>query len=193
MQTLFYPGYANEPAQVDYGISFRKDSPAAGVDVIVVHSKRLGLPTASLIARHDSRDRVLNLILSKELAATRVDQMRFFVLFDTQDLGHTLGFEFPIELDFEDYKERGNPYQIDRPLPAAWLGRVIWAIGYRPPRYWTRDEDVVAGCANFRTNFDGRRHLAFEEVTSLCESVGHVAIGKSLPKWLKDSVTIKKS
>jgi hypothetical protein len=193
MQTLFYPGYANEPARVEYGISCRKGSPAAGVDIIVVHSKRLGPPAASLIARHDSRDRVLNQILSKDLPGTRVDHTRFFVLFDTQDFGRTLGFEFPIELDFDDYKERGNPYQIDRPLPAAWLGRVIWAVGYRPPRYWTRDEDVVAGCANFRTNFDGRRHLAFEEVTSLCESVGHVVIGKSLPKWLKDSVTIKQS
>lgn len=194
MQTLLYPGYQHEPARIDYGIAYTNDAGNPKVDIVALHSKRLGSPHASLIARDESRDRVLNIILSRELAGIRIDRVRFFVMFDSPDLGKTHGWQFPIELDFEDYKREGNPYHIDRPIPVNWLGRIIWALGYRPARCWTRDEDVVGGCARFHTPFEQRRGLDPAEVLKLCEAIDHLALGRTLPKWLREiAVSAEKS
>jgi len=187
LQTLFYPGYDGEACRVDYGIVPSSRTLLAGADIVVVHSPKLGRAT-SLISSAEARDAVLNRILTTDLPDIRLDVIRFFVLFDVNAFDRTLGFEFPIALDFADYKAKGNRVFTEHPVPTSLLGKILWGIGIRPRHEFVRNSDVRAGGARCYTPFERRRHLDSNEVESLCRSIGHEPVGRQLPKWLTDQV-----
>src|ERR1019366_6185998 len=107
-------------------------------------------PRAQMLETHAGRDLVLNKILSTDLQGIGLDLMRFFVIMDAESPSETTGCEFPIQLDVEDYRRKGNPVQIQDVVPTSiksWLRDVL---GFYVKRASVLKQDVVGGCANVK-------------------------------------------
>jgi hypothetical protein len=146
------------------------------------NSRRAGLGT-SLVNSQQGRDIVLKKILANELQGVRVEFVRYFILADTDVPGWMAGFEVPIRLDFDDYKNKGNRYHVERLAARSRLGRVLNLVGFGKKAFSYCARDVVGGCATFHTDFDQRRQMPQEEIRTLCAAVGYQGKRVGLPDW----------
>lgn len=181
MQTLFYPGFDGLACRVLFGMAPSVDN--RGADIVLIHTPKLG-PVTSLVNSEAARNSLLNRILEIDLSGIRLDLIRLFLLLDDALPDHAQGFEFPIALDFADYKRRGNRVLIERPIPESLLGQMLWRLGIRQRRESVWNKDVLAGSARCFTPHEKCRRLQFEEIKELCQAVGHRPVGQSFPQWL---------
>jgi hypothetical protein len=106
------PGERNRPCQAEYGIAITRDLSGARADIVVIDSAAAGLQHTPLLDAQASRDLVLNKILSTDLRGMRLELTRFFVIVDTESPTEMTGYEFPIQLDVDDYRRQGNPVKV---------------------------------------------------------------------------------
>lgn len=182
MQIIFYPGFSGQPCRAEYGIAINHDKSIARADILVINSRRAGLET-SLVNSQQGRDIVLNKILANELQGVRVEFVRYFILVDTDVPGWLAGFEVPIRLDFDDYKNKGNRYHVERVAAQSHLRRVLNLVGFGKKAFSYCARDVVGGCATFHTDFNQRRQMPQEEIRTLCAAVGYQGKRVGLPDW----------
>lgn len=184
MQMIDYPGNLSQQCQAEYGIALREDSGATRSNIVVINSPRAGQST-SLWNGVEGRNVILNKILANELKGVRTQWVRFFSLVDAGAPDRMHGIELPIQLDFSDYRKKGNPYDVWGFRSTSFWGRVLDLSGrYGRFSYWSGH--VVGGCANFVTRFEERRGLPPEEIESLCAAVGYQRRREGPPKWFAD-------
>ena len=183
MQTIIYPGFDHQPCQALYGIVNHRDQ--ARSDIVLINTPRLG-PVTSLWNTQEGRDLVLNRILASDLQGVGTQYIRFFVFIDSGGADGMRGIEFPMRLDFVDYKKKGHPYEVERVAAPTRVGRVLNLLGLRQLKFWVHDRYLVAGCADFRSDFERQRHVLAEEIAALCAAVGYRRSQDGLPTWLTD-------
>jgi hypothetical protein len=127
---IFYPGDVNQPCQAEYGIAITREPSITRVDIVVIDPREAGLHQSSLLNTDLSRDLVLNKIFLIDLLGIRIDFMRFFVIVDAESPFGMDGYEFPVRLDFEDYRQKGNPVQIKKVAPTSIKGWLRYVLGF---------------------------------------------------------------
>jgi hypothetical protein len=120
---------------------------------ILVHQGQHDLGT-SLTVDDQSRDNVLNRLLTRELEGVRLEFIRFSYLLESPSYG-VIAYSYPIRLDTEDYVAKGNPHAA-RSVKKGLLDR-------------TSDQEityssihVTAGCARVFT-LDSEAHQHTDE------------------------------
>jgi hypothetical protein len=83
------------------------------------------------------------------------------------------GYEFPIQLDVEDYRRKGNPVQIEDVLPTLIKGWLRYVLGFYVKRESVLKRDVVGGCATVNTDVGQVRHVTAAEARLLLTAVGY--------------------
>ena len=151
------PGERNRPCQAEYGIAITRDLSGARADIVVIDLAEAGLQHTPLLDAQTSRDLVLNKILSTDLRGIRLDLTRFFVIVDTESPTEMTGYEFPIQLDVDDYRRKGNPVQIRDVVPTSINSWLRYVLGFYEKRVSVMNRDVVGGCATAKTDVERRR------------------------------------
>jgi hypothetical protein len=175
MQMIVYPGDANQPCQAEYGIAITRDPSTTRADIIVIDSREAGPNHTPLIDTDLGRDVMLNKILSTDLQGVRLDLMRFFVIVDAESPSEMTGYEFPIQLDDEDYRRKGNPVQIEDVVPTSIKSWFRHVLGFYVKRESVLKRDVVGGCATVKTDIERRRPVTAAEARLLLAAVGYQA------------------
>ena len=175
MQMIVYPGNANQPCQAEYGIAITRDASTTRADIVVIESAEARPHHTPLLETHAGRDLVLNKILSTDLQGIGLDLMRFFVIIDAESPSETTGYEFPIQLDVEDYRRQGNPVQIKDVPPTSIKSWLRYMLGFYVNRVSVMNRDVVGGCATVKTNVERRRQVTAPEARLLLTAAGYQA------------------
>jgi hypothetical protein len=175
MQVIVYPGNANQSCRAEYGISIARNLSGTRTDIVVIDSAEAGLHHTPLFDAHAGRDLVLNKILSTDLQGIGLDLMRFFVIVDAESPFGMKGYEFPIQLDVEDYRRRGNPVQIQDVVPTSIKSWLRYVLGFYEKRESVLKRDVVGGCATVKTDVERRRQVTAAEARLLLTAVGYQA------------------
>jgi hypothetical protein len=175
VQMIFYPGDVNQPCQAEYGIAITREPSITRVDIVVIDPREAGLHQSSLLNTDLSRDLVLNKIFLIDLLGIRIDFMRFFVIVDAESPFGMDGYEFPVRLDFEDYRQKGNPVQIKKVAPTSIKGWLRYVLGFHVKRVSALSRDVVGGCATVKTDPEHVRHMTAAEARLLLTAVGYQA------------------
>jgi hypothetical protein len=128
-----------------------------------------------LLDTQASRDLVLNKILSTDLRGIRLDLTRFFVIVDTEAPTEMTGYEFPIQLDVDDYRRKGNPVQIRDVVPTSINSWLRYVLGFYEKRVSVMNRDVVGGCATVTTDVERRRRVVAAEARLVLTAVGYQA------------------
>jgi hypothetical protein len=118
---------------------------------------------------------VLNKILSTDLRGIRLDLTRFFVIVDTESPTEMTGYEFPIQLDVDDYRRKGNPVQIRDVVPTSINSWLRYVLGFYEKRVSVMNRDVVRGCATVKTDVERRRRVVAAEARLVLTAVGYQA------------------
>jgi hypothetical protein len=171
---IVYPGEMNQPCQAEYGISITRGLLGTRSDIVVVDSAEGGRHHTPLIDADIGRDIVLNKILSTDLQGVRLDQVRFFIVVNAESPFEMSGYEFPIQLDMEDYRRQGNSAQIEDVIPTSIKGWLRYALGFYVKRESVMKRDVVGGCAIVKTD-QRRRHVTAAEARLILTAVGYPA------------------
>jgi hypothetical protein len=175
MQMIVYPGNANQPCQAEYGIAITRDASTTRADIVVIDSAEARPHHTPLLETHAGRDLVLNKILSTDLQGIGLDLMRFFVIADAESPSETTGYEFPIQLDVEDYRRKGNPVQIQDVVPTSIKSWLRYVLAFYVKRVSVLKRDVVGGCATVKTDVERRRQVTAAEARLLLTAVGYRA------------------
>jgi hypothetical protein len=130
MRMIVYPGETNQPCQAEYGISITRGLSGTRTDIVVIDSAEAGRHHTPLLDTHAGRDLVLNKILSSDLQGIGLDLMRFFVITDPESPFGMKGYEFPIQLDVEDYRRKGNPIGVQEVAPTSIKGWLRYVLGF---------------------------------------------------------------
>jgi hypothetical protein len=176
MQTIFYPGYLNQPCQAQYGIAIRSDENGPCADIVVIESSgESGQHHTSLLDTAAGRNLLLNKILATDLRGVELNRTRFFVISDPELPFDLLGHEFPMVLDFEDYLRKGNPVEVREVLPTSIKGWLRYFLGFYVKTASALKRDVVGGCAIVATDRRPVRKVKAAEARSLVTAVGYRA------------------
>ena len=165
MQTIFYPGYLNQPCQAQYGIAIRSDENGPCADIVVIESSgESGQHHTSLLDTAAGRNLLLNKILATDLRGVELNRTRFFVISDPELPFDLLGHEFPMVLDFEDYLRKGNPVEVREVLPTSIKGWLRYFLGFYVKTASALKRDVVVlGVAKRLEVWDRERYAAHRQ------------------------------
>ncbi|HDQ4465556.1 TPA: hypothetical protein P9G65_005800 [Pseudomonas aeruginosa] len=168
LKRSYFPGINNAPFLVRYGIVLSRDSfPTASI-IAIQSDKNNELMGSSLINFEEGRNIFLNRILEGELRGVQIDYIDFYVILDQTTMLD--GIKLNIRLDFDDYIEKGNPYNTT-PSDTA-VGRILqWVKGEKTYSYWSGH--VLAGCARFYTDLNDCEHLAQNSILELLRKVDY--------------------
>ncbi|MBX8588623.1 hypothetical protein K5D56_04450 [Pseudomonas cichorii] len=167
MKKILFAGNDRQPCVAYYGIAIDNSSFIQHAHIVVVQTtKQPGMGT-SLYNADTGRDSILNRILSHELSGVRVEFVTFNIILDMST--HLDGMRFPIRLDWDDFKAKGNPYGEKSLPPEDLKGMVRWLFGKSDKETTVYSYHVVGGCADFYTdlNDSGRRGLDKAEMDIL--------------------------
>jgi hypothetical protein len=176
MQTIFYPGYLNQPCQAQYGIAISRDEDGARADIVVIESSgESGQHHTSLLDTAAGRNLLLNKILATDLRGVELNRTRFFVISDPESPFDLLGHEFPMVMNFADYERRGNPVEVKAVRPSSIKEWIAFGLGC----YWKSvsalNSNVVGGCAMVETDRRPVRRVMAEEARALVIAAGYRA------------------
>src|ERR1039458_5225493 len=101
--------------------------------------------------------------------------MRFFVIMDAESPSETTGYEFPIQLDVEDYRRQGNPVQIKDVPPTSIKSWLRHMLGVYVNRVSVMNRDALAGGSPVMTNVERRRQVTAAEARLLLTAAGYQA------------------
>mgnify|MGYP003382642227 CR=1 FL=1 len=169
MQQVFFPGHAGQPCLGEYTIVLDRSETFSRAEIVLVSRAAHG--GESFWNSDLGRNTVLNRILASDLEGVRLEWIRLFVLVEKTGsapgrMPEFLGVELKIELDVDDFVDRGNRCNIKRP---NILSRLFTGIS-RKVCYWSGD--VVGGCAKVTASFKQSRDLEQEEIHTLCRRIG---------------------
>jgi hypothetical protein len=128
-----YPDESGHPCALKFRIAF---TPTAE-RLAIVHLRSVDGQFQSPMTSYIVRDQILNRILDNYLRGVSIKSVRLVV----QDDGSSV--MFPIEMDFNDYIKRGNPYESS--LVSTGRGRFSERVSIR-------SEFVVSGRARVHTS-----------------------------------------
>jgi hypothetical protein len=173
MRAILYPGAANQPCQVDYGVSITRDDAAARANIVVIDSRDGDPHHTPILNTPAGRDLILNKILSTDLQSIRIDLTRFFVLVDAGPRLGINGYEYRINLDFEDYQRKGHPVLVRNVVPTSLKGWLKYLLGFYVKTVTALNRDVVGGRATVKAGLDKVRVLTDAESRALVTAVGY--------------------
>jgi hypothetical protein len=131
-EDIVYPDESGKPCALRYRLAFVSTTRLQVVVHLVHDDEAFESPARSSIVR----DQLLNRILNNRLAGIPLNAIRLVV---TDSRG---SFEFPIEVDVEDYLSRGNRYEAGQIRSDRM--RVLEKISIR-------SEDIIAGRTRVQT------------------------------------------
>jgi hypothetical protein len=159
MREIHFPGNHKQPCRARYHVVLDQQiSDTFPHAHILVHQGQHDFGTA-LTVDDQSRDNVLNRLLTRELEGVRLEFIRFSYLLESPTYG-VIAYSYPIHLDINDYVAKGNPHTT-RPVKKGLLGRASdQEITYL-------SINVTAGCAHVFTLCDEAHQHSREETARL--------------------------
>lgn len=172
MQALFYPGSDRQPCKLQYGICMAPKEGAGAVRSVIVYLRAESSANTSLMNSDEARNHVINRILENDLRGIRLEWIRFIYDFVDSTDGRHHAFEFPFDVDLDDYESRGNPLSVE-PLENVVTTFVKELFGRKSARRISvLTYHLVAGSAKVYSNFNERMGVDKELLQTVCQELG---------------------
>ncbi|MNJ42800.1 hypothetical protein D3C77_377770 [compost metagenome] len=173
LKKIHFAGNDRQPCVAEYGVAIDTTGLIQRAHIVVVQSsKKPGMGT-SLYNTDTGRDSVLNRILATEFAGVRVEFLTFNIILDLSERLEAM--RFPIRLNWDDYKAKGNPFG-EESVPLSDLkGTLLSLLGKGERATTVYSYNVVGGCADFFTVFDDeeRQGLSQAAAQELLDAAGY--------------------
>ncbi|MBA6105246.1 hypothetical protein [Pseudomonas monteilii] len=173
MKKIFFAGHDRQPCVAEYGVAIDSTGAIQRAHIVVVQSSNNPGMGTSLYNTDTGRDNVLNRILAQEFPGVRIEFLTFNVILD---LSESLeGMRFPIRVNWEDYKAKGNLFGEEAVPASDFKGSLLKLIGKGDRATTVYSYNVVGGCADFFTVFEDeeRERLSQAQARKLLIDAGY--------------------